>query len=433
LVARQIGRHFSKRPLLFDCHNPLSHNAFWSPSGRHLGRHLKTTFCSSPHQFEPLLPQKEVAKLHERSQAIVNRSLGLGERAHPTTRLALRELLRAMNSYYSNLIEGQGTTPHNIERALHKDFSKKPDVARLQRIAVAHIEAEEELEEKIQAGAEPLLSSFAVDAHRALYGRLRVGDRTTKEGVVVEPGRLREQNVDVGIHIAPTWESIPQFLARFDEVYVKERSWDDRLLAIASAHHRFAWIHPFADGNGRAARLQTHSALHRISSGLWSPNRGLARRKEEYYSRLSEADQPRRGDLDGRGNLTEAGLRGWIEFFLDVCDDQVSFMSTMLDLDNMKTRIQALITFRAAQDKLIREQAILPLFHVFGLGPLTRGEFQQMTGLGERVARSLLSRLIETGLVVSDGPYAPVRFAFPLDALQFLLPDLYPEASRKVT
>ena len=108
-------------------------------------------------------------------------------------------------------------------------------------------------------------------------------------------------------------------------------------------------------------------------------------------------------------------------------------MSTMLDLDNMKTRIQALITFRAAQDKLIREQAILPLFHVFGLGPLTRGEFQQMTGLGERVARSLLSRLIETGLVVSDGPYAPVRFAFPLDALQFLLPDLYPEASRKAS
>jgi Fic family protein len=390
-------------------------------------------FYSSPHRFEPLLPQKELAKLHERSQAIVNRSLGLGERAHPATRLALRELLRAMNSYYSNLIEGQGTTPLNIERALRKNFSKKPDVARLQRIAVAHFEAEKELEEKVQAGVEPLLSSFAMDAHRALYGRLSVADRTSKEGVVVDPGQIRKQNVDVGVHVAPTWESIPQFLARFDEVYVRERSWDDRLLAIASAHHRFAWIHPFIDGNGRAARLQSHSALHPVTSGLWSPNRGLARRREEYYSRLSEADEPRRGDLDGRGNLTEAGLRRWIEFFLDVCEDQASFMATMLDLDNMKMRIQALITFRAAQDKLIREQAVLPLFHLFGLGPLTRGEFQQMTGLGERIARSLLSRLIETGLVVSDGPYAPVRFAFPLDALQFLLPDLYPEASGRAS
>lgn len=392
---------------------------------------LKANLYSSPHQFEPLLPQKEVAKLHERSQAIVNRSIGLGERAHPTTRLALRELLRAMNSYYSNLIEGQGTTPHNIERALHKDFSKKPDVARLQRIAVAHVEAEKELEEKTQAGAEPLLSSFAIDAHRALYGRLSAADRTTKGGVVVDPGLLRQQNVDVGIHVPPTWESVPQFLARLDEVYAKQRSPDDRLLAIASAHHRFAWVHPFIDGNGRAARLQTHSALHPVTSGLWSPNRGLARRRDEYYSRLSEADEPRRGDFDGRGNLTEAGLRRWIEFFLDVCEDQASFMATMLDLNDMKKRIQALITFRAAQDKLIRAEAVLPLFHVFGLGPLTRGEFQQMTGLGERVARSLLSRLIETGLVLSDGPYAPVRFAFPLDALQFLLPDLYPEASRK--
>lgn len=52
-----------------------------------------------------------------------------------------------------------------------------------------------------------------------------------------------------------------------------------------------------------------------------------------------------------------------------------------------------------------------------------------MTGLGERTARKLLSDLIETGLVSSTGHVAPVRFAFPLDALQFLLPELYPEAA----
>ena len=52
-----------------------------------------------------------------------------------------------------------------------------------------------------------------------------------------------------------------------------------------------------------------------------------------------------------------------------------------------------------------------------------------MTGLGERTARTLLSQLIETGLVTSTGHVAPVRFAFPLDALQFLVPELYPEAA----
>lgn len=104
-------------------------------------------------------------------------------------------------------------------------------------------------------------------------------------------------------------------------------------------------------------------------------------------------------------------------------------MARMLDLDSMKTRIHALISFRAAHDKSIRPEAIVPLYHLFLAGPTPRGEFQQMTGLGERTARSLLSRLIETGLVTSEGHTAPVRFAFPLDALQFLLPELYPEAA----
>lgn len=380
-------------------------------------------------QFEPLFPQKDLAKFQERSRAVVQASLQLSARSHETTRAELKELVRAMNSYYSNRIEGQGTHPRNIERALKRDFSDKPDVARLQRIALGHIEAEKELAQKTLAGANPLTSSFAVDAHRALYGRLSPQDRTTKDRLVVEPGVLRAQDVDVGIHVAPAHESLPAFLARFDEVYGQKRSGDELLIAVACAHQRLAWIHPFIDGNGRAVRLQSHCALWPIASGLWSPNRGLARRRDEYYARLADADEPRRGDLDGRGNLSEEGLRLWTSFFLDICEDQVSFMQRMLDLDNMKRRIEALITFRSTEDKAIRLEAVLPLFHLFAAGPLTRGEFQQMTGLGERVARTLLSRLLTTGLVVSDGPYAPVRFGLPLDALQFLFPELYPEAA----
>jgi hypothetical protein len=71
----------------------------------------------------------------------------------------------------------------------------------------------------------------------------------------------------------------------------------------------------------------------------------------------------------------------------------------------------------------------MPLYHLFIAGPLNRGEFLQMTGLGERSARSLLSRLIDTGLVKSKNHKSPVQFAFPLSALQFLMPNLYPEAA----
>lgn len=384
----------------------------------------------SPHQFTPLLPERDLEALQDRIAELVAKSLRLSGRAHPTTRETLRELVRSMNSYYSNRIEGQSTHPRNIDAALRKNFSDNPDVARFQRIAIAHIEAEKELESLVEAGEAALTSSFALKAHAALYGRLEADDRVSPDGRTVEPGQVRTEDVDVGAHVPPTAASLPAFLARFDEVYGRAPKIGERsLLPIASAHHRMAWIHPFLDGNGRAVRLQTHSALWPMTCGLWSVNRGLARNRDMYDARLAEADALRQGDLDGRGNLSEKALRQWCAFLLEICEDQVDFLSRMLDLDDMRGRISALITLRSEQDKDIRREAIVPMYCLFAAGPLARGEFAQMTGLGERVARSMLSRLLATGLVVSDGPYAPVRFAAPLDALLILFPGLYPEAA----
>ncbi|GHU31582.1 hypothetical protein AGMMS50256_20290 [Betaproteobacteria bacterium] len=394
-----------------------------------------------PHQFEPLLPHGHLAALRERSSEVMAQSLRLSGAVHPDTVASLRELVREMNSYYSNRIEGQSTHPHHIARAIRSDFSGKPDIARLQRLAVAHIEAERELEACIQSDAQsdalsgaadwpPTLSSaFVREAHRALYGRLSEADRLTEEAHVIEPGGWRTVQVAVGRHEPPPPEALPVFLARFDEAYGGKSLLDDQLLFAAAAHQRMAWIHPFADGNGRACRLQTHCALWPLSHGLWSVSRGLARRRDDYYAYMDAADAPRQGDLDGRGNLSEKSLARWCAWFIDLCADQVAFMARMFDFDGMKTRISALIAFRAAHDKRIRAEAVAPLHHLFMGGPTSRGEFCQMTGLGERTARSLLSRLIETGLVSSTGHVAPVRFAFPLDALQFLLPELYPEAA----
>lgn len=385
----------------------------------------------SPHQFEPLIPSVIPLAMTEKAGDIARLSIRLGATAHPSALAAVRELVRSMNSYYSNRIEGQGTHPHHIDRALRQEFSEKPDVARLQRVALAHIDAERELEEQVKLGASAKSSAFLTLAHQALYQRLAAEDRVTEDGQLIVPGLWRTVDVSVGRHVPPRADTLPRFMARMDQVYDKTMSWDALLIAVACAHQRAAWVHPFLDGNGRAIRLQTHCALWSLSEGMWSPSRGLSRAQDEYYVRLHNADMPRRGDLDGRGNLSAAGLLEWIDFFLDICHDQVSFMSRMLDLDGMKQRIAALIIFRATQDKAIRQEAILPLHHVFAAGPLMRREFTQLTGLGERTARSLLSRLLATGLLVSDSASGPVRFALPLDSLQFLLPELYPEAATK--
>jgi Fic family protein len=390
------------------------------------------THYSHPAQFEPLLPQNRLDELRQRTRDVIVKSIQLTGSASPATITSLRELVRAMNSYYSNRIEGQSTHPMNIESALRQDFSDKPDVAKLQRLAVAHIEAERELEQRVIEGDIALTAPFLQRAHAALYGRISIEDRTTSDGRVVEPGLLRIEQVAIGRHEPPLWSSIPAFLSRMDEVYSCNTSLDDILFLVASLHHRAAWVHPFPDGNGRAVRLQTHCALWPITAGLWSMNRGLARNREMYYAKLDAADSHRQGDLDGRGNLSEKLLWNWGEWFISIAEDQVNFMTKMLNLDEMKMRIAALISFRSKFDKGIREEAIVPLYHLFLAGTTPRGEFQQMTGLGERTARSLLSKLIETGLVKSEGHTAPVQLAFPLDALNFLLPELYPEAATQV-
>lgn len=385
---------------------------------------------SEIHQFEPTLPSERAwEELLPPAERIMVDSVRLNEKAHATTRLAIRELVRQMNSYYSNRIEGQSTHPINIARALEDNFSKIPDEARLQRIALAHIEAEQFLEGVI-GDQSALSSTFLINAHRAMYERLKPADRLSDDGLEIIPGELRLAEVQVGQHIAPTAASIPQFLSRMDLQYAPLRNWSRMLILAACAHHRGAWVHPFMDGNGRALRLQSHCALWKLSGGLWSPSRGFARNTARYYEALKSADRLRDGDYDGRGPLSQKGFLGWISYFLSICQDQVDFMSKMLDLDGARKRIESLIIQRSVETKEYRTEAILPLFHVFALGPVTRGEFSQMTGLGERTARTLMAKLLDDGLLLSDHRVGPVRMGLPLNALNTLFPALYPEVNQ---
>jgi Fic family protein len=103
----------------------------------------------------------------------------------------------------------------------------------------------------------------------------------------------------VGQHVPPPPDTVSMFLGRFAQAYQPDKlSKVDQILVAAAAHHRFVWIHPFLDGNGRVVRLFSHGYLQRIGMGnsLWSISRGLARRVQDYRSHLAQADQQRRND-----------------------------------------------------------------------------------------------------------------------------------------
>lgn len=394
---------------------------------------MTSPLYDQPHQFEPLLPSAKrqeplLAKAHDLA-------LSASSLAGQPMAAELRGLLRAMNSYYSNRIEGQHTRPFELEQALRRDFSQDSQLAARQRLAIAHIDAEIELEARYvgPAGAASLFSPRAVqDIHRALFTRLPSSDLQSAEGAPIEPGKLRQREVSVGRHIAPQAVSLVAFLERWASLYGGVRRGDAALVALAASHQRLGWIHPFVDGNGRVMRLHTHTLLNSLgyTGGLWSPLRGFARTVDRYYALLAAADESRRGDLDGRGNLTEAGLIDWIDYVLDTCLDQVSFMRGMLNLGAIDQRIAACLSFEQTSLKSgVRIEALRPLHYLFVTGlEIERGEFKRMTGLGERTAVTLLSALVRRGLLRSDTVQGKVRFGLPLHALRFYFPALWPEA-----
>ena len=385
------------------------------------------------HQFEPLMPSEaRAAPLLSKAGDLARAATALVGKSVPPE---LRTLLRSMNSYYTNRIEGQHTRPHDIELALAQDFSANQELAARQRLAVAHIEAEAVLEQRYvgDAGARALYSLAGVqDLHRELFGRLPPSEPAVQGPAGVAPGALRVAEVSVGQHIAPAAASVPAFIQRWADCYSQVRRGEAALLALACAHQRLGWIHPFADGNGRVMRLHTHTMLSALgyTQGLWSPLRGFARDQARYYALLADADSARRGDLDGRGNLSEQALISWADYVLDMSLDQVQFMAKLLDFDAIKQRIEATLVFEATVRKSgVRQEALRPLHYLFLSGEdMPRGEFKTMLGLGDRMATDVLGALVKRGLLKSDSPQGKVRFGLPQHALRFLFPKLWPEA-----
>ena len=131
-------------------------------------------------QFQPLFPEERVlGPLQELAAELIRECHTLRGQAGDSMVRALSPRLRAMNSYYTNKIEGQHTKPAEIERALRKEFNADAALARKQRIAVAHMEVEQESEITFgkSAAVEVFSPQVVCEIHRLLYSKLPEGDR----------------------------------------------------------------------------------------------------------------------------------------------------------------------------------------------------------------------------------------------------------------
>jgi Fic family protein len=344
---------------------------------------------------------------------------------------SLANLVRSMNCYYSNLIEGHDTHPVDIERALKDDYSRDAHKRDLQLEAKAHIDVQAWIDNGGLRGRASTVDGLC-ETHRRFCESLPdellwLPNVTDKDRIQVIPGQLRRHSVAVGRHVAISASAVPRFLNRFEEVYSKLGK-TETIIAAAAAHHRFAWIHPFADGNGRVARLMSHATLlEALDTGaVWSVARGLARNVESYKAHLAACDVIRRGDLDGRGHLSEETLAAFTRFFLTTCLDQVAFMERLMQPHELRTRILLWAEEEIRLDKLPPKSGAI-LEAVLYRGKLPRAETAGIVGTGERHARRVVSALLERGVLVSESSRAPLRLAFPAALAARWMPGLFPE------
>lgn len=391
----------------------------------------------TPYRIEPTRLEVVPERLADTLAEVTRASTELSRRLHPTTAANLAELLRLTNSYYSNLIEGNVTRPRDIERALAEQLDEDRRTRDLQREAAAHVRVQREIDRQCASGQlkEPASVEFIRWLHHSFYegapeAMLRI-ERSNAADYVMVPGAFRSEahhdNV-VGRHLPPASATVDTFMLHFAKQFRMEGLGPARqILQVAIAHHRFNYIHPFPDGNGRVSRLLSHAMAQRAgigAHGLWSISRGLSRglpNRLPYKAMMDLADAPRAGALDGRGNLSLSALTEFTQWFCEVMVDQLTFMTGLLEFERLGSRLAAYVEKELA----LPNTATAIVQDVLLRGEVPRGEASRITGLRDRAARDVLSQLTAAGLLASVTPKGPVSLRISATAAESLFPRLF--------
>lgn len=391
----------------------------------------------------PYIPSDQAlaqSGLPDKAMTVMTQSAKLTGQLSPLTFATLSRYMQVINSYYSNLIEGNATKPYEIRAAYLGHYVGDPTKRDLQLESLGHIHVQEWIDQQAPDLERLFSPEFIQDIHRQFYQAIPeslwiIRDEKGEEVGKVVPGEWRVNDVIVGQHIAPQADDVAALISGFCDTYhPKKYQGDRKIIAIMAAHHRFAFIHPFADGNGRVGRLLTDAVLKAVgldSYGAWCVSRGLARASTLYKSALAGADTVRQGDYDGQGALSEKGLLGLCDYMLDTAVDQVTYMSDLLNLANLRKRIDSYVQARndnrvAGVSNELKSSAGLVLYSAFIQGELERSQALELCAMPGRSARRLLSQLKKEGLLSETSSKSPLRWEIPEHAEPWYFPDLAP-------
>lgn len=398
----------------------------------------------------PFVQSNQVGEYEDKLVDLYRADAALNQTIPDSIRSSTEWLLRLVNCFYSNRIEGNPTHPKDLLKTQERGQANSTEAPTDSIIELlVHLEAQIKTKE-IAAGITNLSKqSFIRGLHQSFYSGLpesffivknKEGNEvfdTDNKPLLTKPGEYRSLSVQVGSHIPPVSAEISQYMSWLETAFDPEKTHGtNRVIAAAALHHRLAWIHPFQDGNGRVIRLLTDFYMRRSGFGgygLWSITRGFGRDKKSYYSALAQADKARQGENDGRGILSDAGLIYFIKYFIDIALDQVHFFSELLEPGKLGVRVDYYFEMRAkgALPGSLGEN--LPLLKITARdiyrlllekGKMSRGAIIQHLSKGEQTLRPVFKQMQSEGLI-SAKPKHDVELKLSTTAVEFLFPQLW--------
>ncbi|HAT2712784.1 TPA: Fic family protein [Aeromonas hydrophila] len=206
----------------------------------------------------------------------------------------LKGIFHLLESLGSARIEGNHTTLADyVENRVDGGMQNADHLREISNIEAAMAYIDEVLEPGL-----PITEHFIRELHTLAVSALeREGDRT--------PGAYRQEAVRIAqsTHIPPEHIHVPGYMAELVNFINQADPQKYDLMKVALAHHRFGWVHPFTNGNGRTVRLLTYALLIKygfnVKDGgrVLNPTAVFCNDRDSYYRMLSEADT---GTPEGR-------------------------------------------------------------------------------------------------------------------------------------
>lgn len=399
----------------------------------------------------PYLSPEKLGDYQDKLVDLYKADAALDQTIPKSIRKSTEWLLRQVNCFYSNKIEGNPTHPKELLKTQESNSSnKQQELTGAILELLVHLEAQIKAQKFSASLADVCKQDFIKELHKSFYedlpeehfvvkdieGREAIG--SDGHSLLITPGQYRTLQVKVGSHEPPDATEIKSYMSWLEEMFnLKIIHGTNKVIATAALHHRLAWIHPFQDGNGRVIRLLTDCYMRHAGFGgygLWSITRGFGRNTIRYYSALAEADKPRQGSSDGRGILSDGGLLHFTKYFVDTALDQVKYFSSLLEPRKLGIRVDYYFEMRAKgsqpPDIYGNELPLLKITarDIYRLllekGAMSRSDICQHLGKGEQTLRPVIKQMNSEGLI-SAKPKKDIELKVSTSAVEFLFPNIW--------